>query len=155
MTERPEITPMTDTPRDALPKTWAEYEWPEWVPTEVRGSVEEFWRESWGRGPRAWAEGAAGPYNHAPCLIGCRVTLAALGDHYRAETGRYVYCWNNIGRIIRDDGSVAYVSNDAPTKPVCKKCGAPERGTNGLCYRCYCDAYKPVGVLTEKAESAR
>lgn len=31
------------------------------------------------------------------------------GDERRAE-GRYVHAWNNIGLVVRDDGTFAYVS---------------------------------------------
>lgn len=99
---------------DKMPATWAEFEWPHWVPQAVRDQVESFWGDDNRRRPRQWAEAARGPYNHAPCLIGCRVALADLSSDMKAVNGRYVYAWNNIGRVIRDDGSYKCVSNHAP-----------------------------------------
>lgn len=101
------VTPLTPmAPREA-PATWAEWTWPEWVPEEARQQVQKFWSDTWGRGPREWlrdyyAQGAP-PFGHS-------VQLHKLSSSDEWERGRYVHCWNNIGRVIRADGSMGYVS---------------------------------------------
>ena|SRR5690606_1726239 len=87
-------------------RVWSEYVWPEWIPEDVRKQIEEFWCESWGRSPRMWLDDAR--RQGAP-VLGSRVTLQELGGKTQVE-GRYVHCWNNIGRLVLDDGSVAWVS---------------------------------------------
>jgi hypothetical protein len=93
--------------------TWAEYVWPEWVPEEVRTQVESFWAESWGRGPRAWLRDYA--EQGAPAFG----SVVTLGDGFSLNapkvTGRYVHAWNNIGRIVLDDGTFAYTSFNSAT----------------------------------------
>jgi hypothetical protein len=95
-------------------RTWAEYTWPDWVPAELREQIEGFWSDSWGRGPDAWLAAANDPYNYRDGVeFGERVTLRGVcGEWGKDEvTGRYVYAWNNIGRIVTDDGRVECVAN--------------------------------------------
>lgn len=84
-------------------RTWAEHTWPDWIPEAVRGDIMKFWR---GLGPREWLTNARN--NGAP-VLGVRVSLKPL-DGNETLTGRYVHCWNNIGRLVLDDSSVAWVS---------------------------------------------
>lgn len=86
-------------------KTWAEFAWPDWVPRDLRQSIEKFW--SWHGGPQPWAKDAV--IQGAP-VFGSRVRLPELCDSENQVEGRFVHAWNNIGRVVRDDGSVAYVS---------------------------------------------
>lgn len=85
---------------------WADFVWPEWVPAEDREAIEKFWGP-WHGGPREWVENAAAPYNNAP--TGTRVRMwGDVNGHRVVVVGRYVHRWNNIGRVVLDDGSVAY-----------------------------------------------
>lgn len=88
------------------PESWQGYEWPTWVPDKIREQVEAFWGV-WGRTPRAWAKDAAD--NNAPAL-GDHVRLTDLGVGVNWVEGRYVHAWNNIGRLVTDDGGVVCVS---------------------------------------------
>jgi hypothetical protein len=87
------------------PERWADYSWPAWVPAGVRDQVEEFYSESMGRGPRSWMQSAIG--EGAP-NFGAVVTLERIVGHEK-RTGRFVFAWNNIGRVVHDDGSFSYV----------------------------------------------
>jgi protein gp37 len=103
-----------DAPRvdPSAPYKWANYQWEEWIPQELRTLVEDFWQESWGRGPAAWLR------DHAVQMVprtGARVTLNSDRDGgwlttdkmaSSGTTGRYVHMWNNIGRVVADDGTV-------------------------------------------------
>lgn len=87
-------------------KTWDEFSWPEWIPEDLRSSIKEFW--SWHGGPQEWLGDAK--RQGAP-VIGSRVELVRLcGREGEREAGRFVHCWNNIGRVVREDGSVGAVS---------------------------------------------
>lgn len=92
-----------------LPTTWAEFSWPDWIPLEVRRPIEDFWSEKWGRGPHKWAECAE--ERCAPPL-GTVVERPELSGKSRAS-GRYVHAWNNIGRVVLEDGTFRYVSIDS------------------------------------------
>lgn len=98
--------------------SWDTFVWPAWVPAEVRKAVMDFWGpHQGGRGPGDWQENSCptcSPYNYAPAF-GEHVSLLIGGTRGDIATGRYVHCWNNIGRIVRDDGSFAYVSTSRPT----------------------------------------
>lgn len=84
---------------------WADFAWPDWIPECDRKLIEEFW--SWHGGPREWVENAAAPYNNAP--TGTRVRMWATVDNHRVVVvGRYIHRWNNIGRVVLDDGSVLH-----------------------------------------------
>ncbi|NUP13824.1 MAG: DUF5131 family protein [Polyangiaceae bacterium] len=93
------------------PESWKDYVWPEWVPAEQRKQIEEFWSESWGRGPRSWLRDHIA--QDVPAT-GARITCAVdkLGwatvnkTAHSGVTGRYLHSWNNIGRIVKDDGTV-------------------------------------------------
>ena len=95
------------------PATWEGFPWPEWVPESVRSEIEKFWSLEYRRGPRDWSENGRPSYNNAP-EFGERVTLG-LGEADR-YTGRYVHAWNNIGRLVLDDGSTRVVSTSGYEK---------------------------------------
>lgn len=103
-------------------KTWAEFAWPDWVPAEVRAAVEWFWADTYtwrnpatgeeivrpNRGPQEWLESHA--QQGAPPL-GTVVTLPdGFGNNAPLITGRFVFAWNNIARLVEDDGSWHYTS---------------------------------------------
>lgn len=101
----PEPTPIAPADMLAADDTWTGYPWPEWIPHSVRTAIEKFWSPSFARGPAQWLRSAVG--NGAPPL-GTVVTLPnGFHAHATLTTGRYVHAWNNIGRIVRDDGTVA------------------------------------------------
>lgn len=87
---------------DISPDYWGDFQWPEWVPSEFQRQIEDFWRVDYGRGPRAWLrdmEVQCAP----PTGSDARVHLLRAG--HPAVKGRYLHCWNNIGRVQLDDGS--------------------------------------------------
>lgn len=117
--------------RAALDAEWDAYQWPEWVPVEVRKQIRQFWGpRSQDRGPDEWALNACADYNGAPCF-GARVTLGLAGSHDReTSTGRYVHCWNNIGRLVLDDGSVRCVSTCGFKGPFAPTVRSPVKGAD-------------------------
>lgn len=106
----PEVSSSADG--SPLPMKWAEYVWPDWVPAEVREQIESFWSEQHGRSPREWEKSCREYYNGHPTL-GTRVTCESDAKWWRDSRssdvpieGRWVPCWNNIGRLITDNGVV-------------------------------------------------
>lgn len=85
-------------------ETWSNFRFAEWVPESVQEEIKDFWCEKWGRGPSAWLESAE--RNKSP-LIGDRVKVHNFDG--KEVAGRFVYAWNNIGRLISDDGDVLCV----------------------------------------------
>lgn len=90
---------------------WSEFAWPDWVPQALREQIESFWSCSFGRGPAAWVENAIAPYNGG-LPLGTRGAFWEIGGN-GIVFGRYVHAWNNMGRCVRDDGSVVVVSGVA------------------------------------------
>lgn len=84
---------------------WSEFEWEDWIPEGVRTLIQDFWKEGIGRGPHTWM---AGSIQQGSPGIGARVVMQ--GYDKEDVSGRYVHCWNNIGRVVRDDGTYAFVS---------------------------------------------
>lgn len=81
------------------------FDWPEWVPAKIRDEIEHF--HSWHDGADGWRSSAI--RNGAPDL-GARVTLPLAGRKgMQMVTGRHVHAWNNIGRLVSDDGSTHVV----------------------------------------------
>ena len=82
------------------PATWDEWLWPDWVPQETRDEIREFW--SWGgRKPIDYIESAE--ERDSPPL-GARLRQRQLFSKGTEISGRWVHCWNNIGRLVGDDG---------------------------------------------------
>jgi hypothetical protein len=96
-------------------KRWSEFRWPEWVPAEVRGQIESFWSEAYGRNPQQWIENSYDRYNHAPSF-GERVRLRFGGERW--VEGRYVHCWNNVGRVVEDGGTFWVVGTCDYKRPI-------------------------------------
>ena len=85
-------------------KNWSEFDWPEWVLPEIKKQVESFWGESQHRNPQEWIDNAV--REHAPAF-GLRVRMKNFSG--ALVSGNYVFAWNNIGRLVNDDGKVEYV----------------------------------------------
>lgn len=94
-------------PWSTPPATWAEVVWPDWVPEKVREQVSGFWSNAQGRSPKAYTEAIRYAYTDAP-EFGEVATLRTLGGGF--ARGRFVYCWNNIGRLVDEVGIVHSVS---------------------------------------------
>lgn len=92
--------------------TWEKYPWPKWVPKKVRKQIEEFWSH----GPLDWLLNGVDPYNRAKPFIafGDFALATVCGDERgRWRRGRYIHCWNGIGRLVFRDGSYIVISNCA------------------------------------------
>lgn len=93
-----------------LDPAWAEFDWPTWIPETIRLAIEDFWSSQDGRGPAAWRANMA--ENGAPEL-GQIVTLVDYGTKDRRPvTGRFVFCWNNMCRVVCEDGTWTWSSFD-------------------------------------------
>lgn len=94
----------------------AGWNWPEWVPSKVRQQIEEFY--VYHGGPDGWQRSAR--QNAAP-EFGSVVTLRdGFGPKAEAATGRFVFAWNNIARLVMEDGTFRYTSfhPHEPARPV-------------------------------------
>jgi hypothetical protein len=98
------------------PCSFGDYEFEYWVCEPVRKQIRDFWG-CFGRTHKDWLESETAPYNfNGYPKRGQRVMVLkqvdVLGNKlYTAKTGRFIYCWNNIGRIIMDDGTWDMVSS--------------------------------------------
>jgi hypothetical protein len=88
--------------------------WPDWVPLDLRVSIESFW--SWHGGHVAWLRNQEIPHNNAHPL-GTHIRAWCIGSD-SIVIGRYVYAWNNIGRVVDDSGKVHCVSGEASDESV-------------------------------------
>lgn len=98
--------------------TWAEFVWPDWVPQDVRAQVESFWGPP-GHRVEDWEKSAKAPYNDG-AELGTRGGFWSVG-HRRIVIGRYVHAWNNMGRVVLDDGRVEVVSGGVATAESIRK----------------------------------
>lgn len=107
-------------PAADTPERWADFVWPEWVPPNQRAQIESFWLEAWGRGPRAWLRDHV--HQHVPAT-GTRRSWSVDGDNWARISkhdagtvdGRYLHCWNNVGRVVTDDGRVLMAASGPGT----------------------------------------
>jgi hypothetical protein len=88
-------------------QTWSNFFWPGWVPVPVAAEIQSFWSEQWGRGPAEWYENAI---QNKAALFGERVRVHGLCSEEEFLTGRIIFAWNNIGRLLCDDGTVRCVA---------------------------------------------
>lgn len=111
---------------DVFPDRWEDFPWPEWVPSDVRTQIERFWTPSVGRSPKEWIiQGRESMDAYRDCIpsLGAFVAFdkekAKKGEWVEAlpagtpgadGRGFYIHCWNNIGRIVLDDGSIVPAS---------------------------------------------
>lgn len=102
------------------PERWADFTWPEWVPAKVRLEIESFWSwEAYKRTPREWAANAV--QNEGGIELGSLVgvdnttylggkEVRPVNDYRAYRTGRFVHAWNNMCRVVYDDGTFDYAS---------------------------------------------
>lgn len=75
---------------------------------DVRGQIEFFHSEKYHRGPDNWMRNwKPGNSDRQPAL-GTRVSVVDCRGVIRR--GRWVPCWNNIARLVMDDGSNCGIS---------------------------------------------
>lgn len=99
------IMPRTPFTPENAPETWEEYIWPDWVPDIVRNSIENFWSQA-GRKPKDWAENAIN--NDSPPF---GMEMVYKDSHDDAPVyGKWVFAWNNMGRLVGEHGEVFYPS---------------------------------------------
>lgn len=95
----------------AAVEDWTAFPWPDWVPEDQREHIERFWGPCSRRTVQCYARSAKEPYNNAPEMGTRVVILDDTGQPCQEYAeGRYVHAWNNIGRVIHDDGAMSYVS---------------------------------------------
>lgn len=96
--------------------TFGEYVFEDWVCEPIRKQIRDFWG-CFGRTSKDWLKAEKAPYNfNGYPKRGQRVIvlkrIVVLGhDLYEKKEGRFLYAWNNIGRLIHDDGSWSMVSS--------------------------------------------
>jgi hypothetical protein len=111
---------------------FGEYHFEDWVPEPIREQIVRFWG-IWGRNYESWLEN--GRLDQAECShhgpnpngfknppLGARV-IYMVKDYdaqkragrserlYRSVEGRYIHAWNNMGRLVLDDGTYIVVSS--------------------------------------------
>lgn len=82
-------------------QSWDEYDWPDWVPVEIREQIKSFWGPKSKRKPKQWVDNAV--QNKAP-KMGIRIRTNAIGTRANKVTGKFIFAWNNIGRLILENG---------------------------------------------------
>ena len=101
-----------------MPDSWDHFEWPEWVPNQQREHIANFWGKPCGRSPKHWAEDHHSQW--APetgSIVGVKeISKSGIGWVCKASdpeaeiVGKFVHAWNNMGRVITDDGTTHVVS---------------------------------------------
>jgi len=89
------------------PPTWDEVVWPNWVPVRIREQIKSFW-SCFGRIPDDYDAAKRGNNNKAPPFGALVMVKPRRGDGWWC--GRYVHAWNNMGRVVRNDGSYECVA---------------------------------------------
>ncbi len=86
--------------------TFGDYKFDDWVTEDVRNQIKEFWG-CFGRTYKDWLANANTEYNGNEPKYGQYVVVIKRNTIIK---GRYIHCWNNMGRVIADYGAVGYVS---------------------------------------------
>lgn len=89
--------------------SWEDFTWPSWVLPEIAKQIKEFYSSKMGRSPLIWHTSAI--QNHAP-KFGIRIRIEDFQN--KIVCGRFVFAWNNIGRLVDDNAKVQYVCIDDP-----------------------------------------
>jgi protein gp37 len=100
------------------PATWAEVQWPEWVPPAIRKQLDDFWGANAHRSPSEYESSI-----RTDCYVGIpnfgeKVMLRELASNGEKVSGRYIHICNNVGRIVCDDGSYKCVGLGLPTSKI-------------------------------------
>ena len=74
---------------------WCDIPWPDWVPKDLIGQLEDFWGPSMGRKAKDWLRSIE--EGEVP-RFGAEVEKDGV-------KGKYVHRWNNIGAIVFPDGT--------------------------------------------------
>ncbi len=93
--------------------TFGNYKFDEWVCEDVRKQIRNFWG-CFGRNYKDWLKNFENEKKEFP-KYGENVTVLkrkeVLGHTlYEKYEGRFIFAWNNIGRIIDKNGKIGYVS---------------------------------------------
>lgn len=83
-----------------------DFHWPEWVPETIQKEILRSYTYHHGHFS-GWIESAT--RNAAP-EFGSTVSLPKLASNALCAPGRFVFAWNNIGRVVHEDGTFDYVS---------------------------------------------
>lgn len=93
------------------PESWGAVQWPEWVPSKIREELSSFWGV-FGRKPLDY---------HKHVNLEQYADIPRFGTHTsesrsiyfspgrELKPGRYVHAWNNMGRVVHEDGSYSVV----------------------------------------------
>lgn len=98
----PQIAPIHAS---KAPETWDEFPWPDWVPKRVIELIQDFWGPPNRREPKDYLQDCL--HQGGP-PFGMRVCQQDEGKP--DVKGRWIHCWNNIGRIITDEGVAEFAS---------------------------------------------
>lgn len=91
--------------KNEVDQAWSKFEWPEWVPQEVREQIMGFWANEYGgRGVKGYE---ANCLTQAPYKMGQNVNMKNFAG--KMVKGQFIHCWNNIGRVITKEGKIEYV----------------------------------------------
>ena len=93
--------------------TFGNYNFPAWVPEDVRNSIVSFWGV-FGRTHKDWLEDAErGAQDNCYHRMYSGFGNPRLGDLVayslsdgKIVIGRYIHAWNNIGRLVDKEGGV-------------------------------------------------
>lgn len=91
---------------NVLLNDWPSYLWPDWVPEKTRQEIADFWNPKWGRSPKAWIASTVGDAYAGHPPMGTRVRCKPTGGGAINYEGRWIPAWNNMGRVLLDDGQV-------------------------------------------------
>lgn len=98
----------------SAPSTWEGFPWPEWIPADQREQIEKFWSTTYGRGPQSWfRDHEVQGMPHTGEMITTEDIFSKARDEEGRRpmrTGRYIHSWNNMGRLVLDDGQCICVS---------------------------------------------
>lgn len=83
-----------------------QYPWPEWMPEKVRAQLSEFWG-CFGRTMADWERYVE---ESVPGGMGAVGETRTIRSHDGPVTGRFVPAWNNMARVVMDDGTFRYGS---------------------------------------------
>ena len=94
--------------------TFGDYQFEKWIPYEVRKQIKEFWG-CFGRTHKEWLKNAetnkCGLPSYGEHVIVLKEEIILGHTLYKKNEGRFIFAWNNMGRLIDDEGNIFYVSS--------------------------------------------